>query len=273
MRTPAKDNLDSDKAFEREKWSDERQLREREIDLKQRELDKAVWANPFVIAFSAAIITAAASIYVSADSSRQQRELEILKAEQARILVAIKTGNPDKAAENLQFMIDVGLIVDPQMVTLLKQSLANRIPGKGPALPSWDQMWSDTTVGTGKYGDLGWTRNPNIGYVQGGCENANGSCAAKKDANTSKYQPQPGCTYSNFRSLIAKRSNIGSRGSRPFAPEIWSENVDEAVRCLSVASFGLRDVFASNLGSGLMSGSPSFGHFSWRSKKSDCPAA
>ena len=36
-----------------------------------------------------------------------------------------------------------------------------------------------------------------------------------------------------------------------FAPEIWSENVahlgDPAVRCLSAASFGLRDVFAANL--------------------------
>ena len=41
------------------------------------------------------------------------------------------------------------------------------------------------------------------------------------------------------------------RGSRVFAPEIWSENVaylgDPAVRCLSVASFGSRDVFAANL--------------------------
>ena len=41
------------------------------------------------------------------------------------------------------------------------------------------------------------------------------------------------------------------RGPRLFAPEIWSENVahlrDLAVRCLSAASFGPRDVFASNL--------------------------
>ena len=36
---------------------------------------------------------------------------------------------------------------------------------------------------------------------------------------------------------------------RSFAPEIWSENVDEAVRCLSAASFGPRDDFTSNLGS------------------------
>ena len=46
------------------------------------------------------------------------------------------------------------------------------------------------------------------------------------------------------------------RGSRVFAPEIWSENIDEAFRCLSVASFGPRDVFTPNLGSGRMSGSP-----------------
>ena len=47
--------------------------------------------------------------------------------------------------------------------------------------------------------------------------------------------------------FIAERSNIRSMGPRVFAPEIWSENFDEAVRFLSVASFGSRDVFASNL--------------------------
>jgi len=55
-----------------------------------------------------------------------------------------------------------------------------------------------------------------------------------------------------FRAIASKsRSDqkLVRRGPRVFAPEIWSENVDEAVRCLSVASFGLRDVFASNLGS------------------------
>ena len=52
------------------------------------------------------------------------------------------------------------------------------------------------------------------------------------------------------------RRGYGSKGPRVFAPEIWSENVDEAVRCLSAASFGPRDVFTPNLGSGRMSGSP-----------------
>ena len=65
------------------------------------------------------------------------------------------------------------------------------------------------------------------------------------------------------------------RSPRAFAPEIWSENVvhlgDPAVRCLSVASFGPRDVFASNLGSGRMSASPFFGYLFWRSKKGNCP--
>ena len=79
---------------------------------------------------------------------------------------------------------------------------------------------------------------------------------------------------SSFLPCLSLSDQIFVRGGpRVFAPEIWSENVDEAVRCLSVASFGPRDVFASNLGSGRMSGSPSFGYFSWRSKKSDCPAA
>jgi hypothetical protein len=79
---------------------------------------------------------------------------------------------------------------------------------------------------------------------------------------------------SEFSESSSRSDQISVRmGPRVFDPDIWSENVDEAVRCLSVASSGPRDVFASNLESRRLSGSPSFGYFSWRSKKNDCPAA
>src|SRR3954451_3422161 len=48
----------------------------------------------------------------------------------------IKTGEPDKAAVNLQFLIDTGLISNEARVKQIKSHLAERKPGTGPALPT-----------------------------------------------------------------------------------------------------------------------------------------
>ena len=161
-----KDALAADDVFQREKWSDEKRLREREIELRQREIDKSVWANPLFLAITAAVITATASLYVSIDNSRQQRELETLKAEHARILEAIKTGNPDKAAENLRFMLDTGLIRSAETVLRLREELSKRLPGRGPSLPSYNYNY------TTHYYD------PSVDYVEYGCKATDSRCDA-----------------------------------------------------------------------------------------------
>lgn len=46
----------------------------------------------------------------------------------------MKTGDPDKAANNLRFLIDTGLIVDPKRMQAMKTYLANRKPGEGPVV-------------------------------------------------------------------------------------------------------------------------------------------
>ena len=48
----------------------------------------------------------------------------------------IKTGEPDKAASNLQFLIDTGLITEKARVQHIQSYLAQRKPGTGPFLPS-----------------------------------------------------------------------------------------------------------------------------------------
>ena len=136
--------------FEREKWEADCAFREREILIKERECNfneadfnirkaehaDSHWKNPLVVAILAAAMAAvgnAAVVFVNADS---QITLEAQKSEQARILEMIKTGSPDKAAENLQFLLNAGLILDPTVHKNIVKFLENRKPGTGPALPS-----------------------------------------------------------------------------------------------------------------------------------------
>ena len=177
-----KDLSHASKSFEYKKWSEEKGLREREIDLKKRELDKSVWSNPLLLALCGAMVAAIANIYVAADNARQQRELETFKAEQARILEAIRTGSPDKAAENLQFMLDTGLILNPTTAALLKVALSKRLPGKGPSLPA-NETWNGYKS-TGSYGFN--LSNPTTAYVADGCDPPDKACSSELSKTNKK---------------------------------------------------------------------------------------
>jgi hypothetical protein len=48
----------------------------------------------------------------------------------------IKTGEPDKAAGNLKFLIDTGLINNEERVVQIQRYLSTRQPGTGPFLPT-----------------------------------------------------------------------------------------------------------------------------------------
>ena len=96
---------------EREKWEAERADHQRELLLKEREteaklveLKRSRLANPLTLAIFAAAIAAAGDVYVAYQNDIEQQGLEAGKAEAARILDALKTGDPDKAAANLRFL-------------------------------------------------------------------------------------------------------------------------------------------------------------------------
>lgn len=65
-----------------------------------------------------------------------QRELEAAKAESDLILEVIKTGDPERAAVNLKFLLDTHLISNPQRVGGIQHYLRHRRPGTGIALPA-----------------------------------------------------------------------------------------------------------------------------------------
>jgi hypothetical protein len=115
---------------EREKWNFENRLKLLEIDLKRRELDiketetsRARWTNPLVIAVLSAALAGLGSVVATVYSASQQRDADTRKAEQARglerekgeaslVLEVVKTASPDKAADNLKFLVDTKLISD-----------------------------------------------------------------------------------------------------------------------------------------------------------------
>jgi hypothetical protein len=145
-------------AFERERWEAERVFRRDELDLKREEQARSRWLNPLVIAILAAAVAALGNAGVTWVSSHEQRalerdraanaekasvsqsqsalQLEKTKAEASRILEVVKTNNPDKAAENLQFLIDTGLIDDTIVKGQIQTYLSKRKPGQGISLPT-----------------------------------------------------------------------------------------------------------------------------------------
>jgi type II secretory pathway pseudopilin PulG len=148
--------------FDREKWRDEvrqrdrelairekeQQSHEHELDLKAREQNRTRWTNPLVLAVFAAAIAAAGNGFVAWLNNREQQEAELSRAQQAReldqskseadrILEMIKTNNdPDKAATNLKFLVDAGLITNSKTKEPLVTYLKNRKQGEGATLPS-----------------------------------------------------------------------------------------------------------------------------------------
>ena len=139
----------TDTNFEQRKWETERAFRERELavkereqaskeaelELKRKEQARSQWSNPLIVAILAASIAAIGTTAVAYLNANSAREVEAQRAEEARILEVIKTGDPDTAATNLRFLLDTGLIRDVTTQNSLNAFLKTRPQGSGPSLP------------------------------------------------------------------------------------------------------------------------------------------
>src|SRR5262249_35819240 len=83
-----------------------------------------------------AVVSAVASAIGLVVNGRQKRRLEENKAESSRILEMIKTPDTEAAAQNLEFLIDSGLVASPEQVKRLREYLKERKFGTGPSLPA-----------------------------------------------------------------------------------------------------------------------------------------
>jgi N-acetyl-anhydromuramyl-L-alanine amidase AmpD len=111
-------------------------VKERELELKRQEASASAWRSPLVLSVLGVTLAAIGNAAVSYITAGQQRELEDRKSEQSRILEMLKTGNADKAAENLRFLVEAGLISDKTLIASLNQFQQQRKPGTGPSLPT-----------------------------------------------------------------------------------------------------------------------------------------
>jgi hypothetical protein len=114
----------------------EQRVREEDLALRKLEIAKAAWRSPLTVAIIAAALAGFSNVVVVTINGILGRQLEDARAESGRILEMIKTGDADKAAENLLFLADAGLISDQQRVDAIRGFLKTRSPGQGPSLPS-----------------------------------------------------------------------------------------------------------------------------------------
>jgi hypothetical protein len=131
---------------ETERWNADYALRKREIEIKEREENRSRWTNPLVIAILAASIAAVGNATVTWMNGLEQRSLERSRAEQAarleeskaeaeRILESIKTLNPEKAAANLKFLLEAGLIMEPSRRASLQKYVEGQPKSTTPTIP------------------------------------------------------------------------------------------------------------------------------------------
>lgn len=122
----------------------ESEFREREISLKEKDQQFARWLNPLFLALVAATATLIGNILVTHEQTKaalrqeQTRNEGILaqtrfKAQSDLILEAIKTGDPAKAATNLDFFVKLGFIQDGDHKIAQYLASKNDIPVLPPA--------------------------------------------------------------------------------------------------------------------------------------------
>lgn len=131
-------------AFEREKWEaalvrqdKELSIKERDLDLRRQEATRSRWSTPLGLAILGAILAALGTVLTTYLTGVSQQNLEEKTAESQRILEMIRNpgGSPDKAADNLRFLVDTKLI-SPERQKEIQAYLDNRKPGQGAALES-----------------------------------------------------------------------------------------------------------------------------------------
>ena len=138
---------------EERKSDREYEIRLREMELKENEAKRSKWSSPIVLTLIAAFVAAIGNGYISwlngenqlrleSNKNAGQIAIEQQKAEAARILEATKDVPPEKAAEKLRFLIDIGLIVDSNQQARLEKYLEhkeNTTKSSGEALPIIEQ--------------------------------------------------------------------------------------------------------------------------------------
>ena len=161
--------------FDREKFAREVELKEKEFNLKISTEQKSFFKNQLYITILVAIIGLTGNAIVAYVNNNSQLRIEKRKAEAARILEVIKTADPDKAATNLEFLLETGLVT---LDTLkLRHYLDNRKKGEGASLAvaegyrQWDitkENVSSSLANCADINSIGWPSNSTENFCRKG---------------------------------------------------------------------------------------------------------
>ncbi len=134
------EETDPNAAFEREKWEAalvrqdrELSIKERDLDLRREEVARSWWSTPLGLAIVGAILAALGTVLTTYLAGVSQQNLEEKTAESQRILEMIRNpgSSPDKAAANLRFLVDTKLL-SPERQKEIQAYLTIVSPVRGP---------------------------------------------------------------------------------------------------------------------------------------------
>lgn len=136
-----------------EEWKARQDISLRRLELNLKEKDfalqevirkRSLWNTPLILSIIVAIIGLGGNALVVGLNGSYQRDVAQAKNESNLILEAIKTGNTEQAALNLQFMLEAGLLEDTQ--GKLSTYLNNRQEGHGPSLQNISSLYDFTRI-------------------------------------------------------------------------------------------------------------------------------
>ena len=96
--------------FNKEKFRKKLELKNEKLKYNKLKLKKKLWLNPTFIAIIVAIIGLFGNIMAAYKNNESRIEIENRKAEAARILEALKVQDPAVRKNNLEFLLETGLI-------------------------------------------------------------------------------------------------------------------------------------------------------------------
>ena len=102
--------------------------------IEQTKPEKNSNLTPILIAVWTAVVAAFGNGAVSWFNGQETCKLESEKAQSAVILEVVKT-SPDRAANNLAILVDIGVINEEQTSKRLREYLKTRAAGQGPSIP------------------------------------------------------------------------------------------------------------------------------------------
>jgi len=128
-------NQSTSELLEQKRWEQDYALRQTESNVKIEEFRRQKWTNPLFVTLIAATIAGGGNLVLAWYTHSEQLKLEGLRIQHNRILEVIKTGDVSKTANNLKFLLEVGLVSDPLLEEKLKRSLKLTPKESLPVLP------------------------------------------------------------------------------------------------------------------------------------------